>query len=111
MSGALVLFIPLVLYVVFLRPQRRRVQAQRAALTGLVPGDEVVTAGGLIGTLIAHDEDRSTVEVAPGVVLAFMPRAIVGRAEPAHADQPSLERAPRLEPPQPDLPTDKPEEN
>ena len=82
MSAVLILFIPLVLYVLVLRPQRRRVQAQRTLLSKLAPGDEVVTAGGMIGTLLSMGPDRATVEVAPDVVIGFLPPAIVRRLDP-----------------------------
>jgi preprotein translocase subunit YajC len=56
------------LYFVMIRPQKRRMQAQRELLNQLEVGDEVVTAGGIFGTIvdIDDDEDVITVTIAPG---------------------------------------------
>jgi len=56
------------LYFVMIRPQKRRMQAQRELLNQLQVGDEVVTAGGIFGTIvdIDDDEDIITVTIAPG---------------------------------------------
>ena len=71
-----VLFV-LALYLLMIRPQRRRVQAQRALVSSLTPGQRVVTAGGMIGTLVDVDDERAAVEVAPGVVIDFLAPAVV----------------------------------
>jgi preprotein translocase subunit YajC len=62
------------------RSQRRRVNTKQAFLAQLVPGDEVVTASGIIGRLVAIDGNRARVEVAPGVVLELLAPAITRRA-------------------------------
>jgi preprotein translocase subunit YajC len=48
-----IILIPLfaLLYFMTIRPQQRRVQAQRALVRSLEVGDEVVTVGGLIGRI------------------------------------------------------------
>lgn len=87
MSAVILLLIPLGLYFAMIRPQRQRVQAQRALLANLAPGDRVVTAGGMIGTLVSTDGERATVELAPGVVLEFLAPAIIRRIDdPADHD-------------------------
>lgn len=83
MSAIFVLAIPLVLYLLVIRPQRQRVQTQRTLLSKLAPGDEIVTAGGMIGTLLAMGPERATVQFAPDVVIDFLPPAIVRRLDPA----------------------------
>ena len=53
---ALILF-PLmfvVMWLLFVRPQQKRVRAQQQLLSQLAVGDEVVTSSGLIGTLTAE---------------------------------------------------------
>lgn len=83
MSAIFVLAIPLVLYLLVIRPQRQRVQSQRTLLSKLAPGDEIVTAGGMIGTLLTMGPERAAVQFAPGVVIDFLPPAIVRRLDPA----------------------------
>ena len=63
-------------YVLLIRPQRRRQQQQRQLLDSLDVGDEVMTVAGIYGTIRRMDEDRVTVEVAPGVDLQMSKSAI-----------------------------------
>jgi preprotein translocase subunit YajC len=84
MSALIILLIPLALYFFMIRPQRQRVQAQRALVDGLGPGDRVVTAGGMVGTLVGMDGEQAAVEVAPGIIVEFLAPAIVRRAPGEH---------------------------
>ncbi len=83
MQALIVPLLFLALYVTFIRPQRRRAQSKRALLTQLAPGDQVVTAGGMIATLRSMDADRATVEVSPGVLIELLAPAIVRRLDPS----------------------------
>ena len=61
-SQGLAQFIPLILiFVVFyfflIRPQQKRVKEHRAMVNGLKRGDEVITSGGIIGTVDRVMED------------------------------------------------------
>jgi preprotein translocase subunit YajC len=81
--------LPLVLIVgmmwlLLIRPQQQRVRRQQALLASLEVGDEVVTAGGLIGRIVELDDERMSLEVAPGVVVPFVRPAVSHRlSEPA----------------------------
>ena len=47
------------LWLLFIRPQRRRVQAQQQLVSGIELGDEILTAGGIYGTVLeVRDEDE-----------------------------------------------------
>lgn len=85
MSAVILLLVPVALYFLMIRPQRQRVMAQRSLITSLSPGDRVVTAGGIIGTLVAIDTERASVEVAPGTVVDLLAPAIVRRLDPTAA--------------------------
>jgi preprotein translocase subunit YajC len=81
LSGLLpLLLIGGLLYFVMIRPQKRQRQAQQALLNSLEVGDEVMTAGGIFGTIVDIDEDEDvvTVEVAPGTNLRMI-RAGISR--------------------------------
>src|ERR1700722_3783467 len=75
MSILFILLIPLALYFLMIRPQRQRVQAQRNLVSALTPGDRVVTAGGMLGTLVAVNGDTASVEVAHGVGIDLLLQA------------------------------------
>ena len=75
-----------ILVVAFLllivRPQRRQMAAHRALVATLQVGDEVVTSGGIYGTIQQLDETEVELEVAPGVVLRLARGAIGQRIDP-----------------------------
>ena len=79
--------IPLVLVFLFMwflliRPQQRRVRAQRSMLDALSVGDEVITVGGMCGRIIAMDDELITLEVANDVEIRFVRAAVRQRVEP-----------------------------
>jgi len=86
-GGSLIsLLFPLVLlggvfYFLLLRPNRTRQRQQQTLLESLQIGDEVMTAGGIFGTLKEIDEgdDTVTVEIAPGTNVRMLRRAISQR--------------------------------
>jgi preprotein translocase subunit YajC len=77
--------IVLITWFLFIRPRRRMMIRQRALLRGLSAGDQVVTVGGVYGTIAALDDDEVRLEVAPDVVIRVSRRAVVGRTGPASA--------------------------
>jgi preprotein translocase subunit YajC len=90
-STTLLLLIVLVFagfYFLLIRPQRRRQQqAQQQARTA-TPGARVRTIGGMFATVTAVDGDEVILEVAPGVEVRYMKRAI---AEVLTAGEPEAE--------------------
>jgi preprotein translocase subunit YajC len=95
-GGSLIsLLFPLVLlggvfYFLLLRPNRTRQRQQQTLLESLQIGDEVMTAGGIFGTLKEIDEgdDTVTVEIAPGTNVRMLRRAISQRL----VDEPDQEQ-------------------
>ena len=78
-----------VMYFVLIRPQQQRVKQQRALVTSLAVGDEVVTVGGLLGRIVDLDDEAATIETTPGTRLRFRRAAISGRVgEPAPTTDP-----------------------
>jgi preprotein translocase subunit YajC len=74
----------LLIWLIVVRPQKRRQNQQRQLLEELNVGDEVLTAGGIYGTVSALDENEVTVEIAPNTEVRVARRAIAGvtRDEP-----------------------------
>jgi preprotein translocase subunit YajC len=52
----------LIFYWLLIRPQRKEQERHRAMIQALKKGDEIVTAGGIIGTIVHATEDRLTVK-------------------------------------------------
>ena len=80
------LLFPLVLlgamWLLLLRPQQQRVKRHRALLATLAVGDDVVTAGGILGRVVRLDDQRVELEVAPGTVLTVVRQAISQKVVP-----------------------------
>ena len=60
------------MYMLVIRPQQRRVRDHASFVSSLRYGDEVVTAGGLFGTITSLGDDIVSLEVAPGVSLKVL---------------------------------------
>jgi preprotein translocase subunit YajC len=70
------------MWLLFIRPQRRKQQAQRDLLSNVSAGDEIVTAGGLYGTVRGVEEDALTLEIAPGTEVKVAKRAVAAVIPP-----------------------------
>ncbi len=66
-------------------PQQRKMRQHQAVIASLEVGDEVVTAGGVYGTVVGVAEETLSVEVAPGIVLQVLRNAVTQRVAPADA--------------------------
>jgi preprotein translocase subunit YajC len=83
-------------WLLLIRPAQRRQKQQQQLLKSVELGAEIVTAGGLYGTVKALEDDELRVEIAPGVEVRIARRAVAGvvtepdeeeQAEPV-ADEP-----------------------
>jgi preprotein translocase subunit YajC len=84
MEIIVLLFPFLLLYMLLIRPQQRRLREAQQMAASLQPEDEVITAGGIHGTVTAVDEGTVWLEIAPGVIVRVLKGAIAQRvSEPA----------------------------
>lgn len=65
-----------VFYFMLVRPQRRKVQQHRALVDSLSLGDEVVTIGGLFGTITRLNEADVELRVDDSTTLRFLKTSI-----------------------------------
>lgn len=65
-----------VLYFLMIRPQMKRAKEHKAMVDGLQKGDEVVTAGGMLGRITKVDDQHVTVAIASGVEVQMQRPAI-----------------------------------
>jgi len=68
-----------VFYFLLIRPQQRRMRAQRDLVTSLDVGDEVVTIGGMFGRVTEMDDESATLEISPGTRVRIVKQAIARR--------------------------------
>lgn len=64
-------------YLLFIRPARRRQQAAVTARRQVAVGDEIITTSGLIATVAEVADDALTLEIAPGVRARYVPAAVL----------------------------------
>jgi preprotein translocase subunit YajC len=88
------------IYFMLIRPQGRRRQEQQRMLEKIGVGKEIVTAGGLYGTVTAVDGDEVRLEIADGVEVRIARRAVAGVvSEDEEPDEAPPEEAPATLPP------------
>lgn len=65
-----------VLYFLMIRPQMKRAKEHKAMIEALQKGDEVVSAGGILGRITKINESYVSLEVANGVEMQFQRSAV-----------------------------------
>ena len=68
-----------VFYFVLIRPQKRRAEQHQQLVGSVDVGDEIMTIGGLYGTVTAIGDDDFEMEPSPGMRLRFVKSAIARR--------------------------------
>lgn len=88
----IILFVPLMVvwYFLLIRPQRQQAKKREETLKAIRRGDQVVTAGGLIGKVTkVVDEREVEVEIADGIRVRVLRTGISDvrvKGEPVKAD-------------------------
>jgi len=77
----LMTFLPMIgIFVVFyfllIRPQQKRAKETKAMLEALQKGDEVITAGGVVGRITKLADQYAVVQIAPNVEISVQRAAI-----------------------------------
>jgi preprotein translocase subunit YajC len=82
LSGLLpIVLIFVVFYFLLIRPQQKRAKEHRNMVEALAVGDEVVTAGGILGKITKVDDQWLRIEVAKGMEVNVA-RATVSQSVP-----------------------------
>jgi preprotein translocase subunit YajC len=71
-----------VMYVLMIRPQRQRQAQQQAMIDSAGVGDDILTTGGIYGTITEADGDDIVVQVAEGLTVHMTRRAIAAVLPP-----------------------------
>jgi preprotein translocase subunit YajC len=66
----------LAFYFLILRPQRKRQQAIQQTMNAIAPGNRVMLASGLFGTVISVGAKQVVLEISPGAELTVLKQAI-----------------------------------
>jgi preprotein translocase subunit YajC len=95
--GYLIIIVVLfaVMWLFLVRPQRRRQVQQAQMQDTLAVGDEILTAGGIHGTVRELDDEIVHVEIAPDTVIRLDRRAVAAvEQEPEAEGEITAEPAP-----------------
>jgi len=79
-----------VMYVLMIRPQRQRQQQQQAMIESAGVGDDVLTTGGIYGTVIEAEGDDVVVEIAQGLQVHMTRRGIAAVLPPEAEGDPDV---------------------
>ena len=80
MAPLILIFV--VFYFILIRPQQRKQREHKAMLDNLKRNDEVITSGGLYGTVVSLKEKEVTLEIAPRVHVRVDRQQIASLAKP-----------------------------
>ena len=75
-----------VFYFILIRPQRNRAREHDQMISSIEKGDEVVTIGGMHGTIKRLGDDTVVLEVAEGVTITFS-RSAIARGLTVHQEE------------------------
>jgi preprotein translocase subunit YajC len=64
-------------YVTIIRPQRNKQRAAQQQQSQVVPGQRIRTTAGIYGTVVSGDDRDIVVEIAPGVQITMLRRAVM----------------------------------
>ncbi|MDQ4144188.1 MAG: preprotein translocase subunit YajC [Actinomycetota bacterium] len=68
-----------IFYFMLIRPQKKRVEEHRKLISSISIGDEVVTIGGIYGTVRQIGDEDCELEISPGTTVTFAKTAIARR--------------------------------
>ena len=76
MSFLPIILLFVILYFLMIRPQMKRAKEQKAMIEALQKGDEVVTAGGVVGRITKLGDQYVTLEIAPSTEIVVQRSAV-----------------------------------
>ena len=80
-----------VMYVLMIRPQRQRQATQQRMIEDAAVGDDVLTTGGIYGTVTRAEGDDIVVEIADGVTVHMTRRGIAAVLPPEEEEEEARE--------------------
>ena len=81
----ILLMIPLAMYFLMIRPQRRRLRDQQAMQSSLEIGDEVLTTSGIYGFITGFEDDRIWIEIDDDVQIRVNRGFVQGKVDTTRA--------------------------
>jgi len=73
-------FMVVIFYFLLIRPQQKKAKEHKALLNGLKEGDQIITSGGILGTIVKIDDQVVNLEIADKVRIEMARSSIAGFA-------------------------------
>ncbi len=88
-SIGVLLLIPVAMYFLLIRPQRRRQRAQQELQSSLDVGDEVMTASGIYGFITGFEDDKVWIEIDDDVQIRVNRGFLQGKVDTSGISAPA----------------------
>lgn len=85
-SFIILLLLPLLMYFLLIRPQRKRMKEQTALQSSIGQGDEVITTSGIYGFISAVEDDYFWLEIDDDVQIRIAKAAVQRKVDTASDD-------------------------
>jgi preprotein translocase YajC subunit len=92
-SLLLILVVVVAFYLLMIRPQQRRKQQAQQKQSTVAPGARVRTTAGMYATVVDVDGDDLILEIAPGVEVRYMKKAVMDVVSSPEADDAPADEA------------------
>ena len=94
--GYLIILVVLfgLMWLLLIRPQRRKQSEQAQMQRAIAPGDEILTAGGIHGIVRELEDEVVHVEIAPGTTVRLDRRAVAAVAQGPEPEAGSVAQEP-----------------
>ena len=86
-----------VMWVLMIRPQRQRQREHQTMIDSAGVGDDILTTGGIYGTIVEADEDDLVVELADDLTVHMTRRGIAAVLPPEDEDEPEEDEPAAIE--------------
>jgi preprotein translocase subunit YajC len=78
-------------FFLIVRPQRRQMASRKALIARLEVGDDIITAGGIYGTIVEMSDTALVVEIAPHTQITLAREAVSGVQVPPESPSDELD--------------------
>ncbi len=76
----------LIFYFFIIRPQRKRDKQQKTMIDSITRGDQIITIGGMYGTVRDVRDNEFIIEISEGVRVTYLKSAIQGKRAAAKTE-------------------------
>lgn len=91
-GGSWITFLPMIIvlvamYFILILPQKKQEKKQRSMIDALVPGDEIVTIGGIYGNVVSVKDDCIVIESSADKTKIKIAKSSVSRCLTVHEEE------------------------